>query len=159
MRLAASPEAIPGGKLSEEFGVSRQIIVQDIAILKGSGFDIISTHSGYILRKSPHAERVFEMTHNAEQTEDELNTIVGLGGTVVDVFVRHKIYGRLSAPLNIFSEHGVRQFVEGVRNGQSVELMNVTGGHHFHTVRAENESELDAIEAALSAKGYIVSVS
>ena len=159
MRLAASPEAIPGGKLSEEFGVSRQIIVQDIAILKGSGFDIISTHSGYILRKSPHAERVFEMTHTAEQTEDELNTIVGLGGTVVDVFVRHKIYGRLSAPLNIFSEHGVRQFVEGVRNGQSVELMNVTGGHHFHTVRAENESELDSIEAALAAKGYIVSVS
>ena len=156
MRLSASPEAIPGGKLSEEFGVSRQIIVQDIAVLKGSGFDIISTHSGYLLRKSPHAERVFKLNHNSDNTEDEMNTIVDMGASLVDVFVWHKVYGKISAPLNIFSRLGVTQFLEGVRSGQSIELMSVTGGYHYHTVRAETEEVLDAVGAALKAKGYLV---
>jgi len=50
----------------------------------------------------------------------------------------------------------VRQFLEGVRSGKSTELMNVTGGYHYHTVRAESESALDLIEAALAEQGYIV---
>ncbi len=154
--LLSSTDAISGGKLSEEFGVSRQIIVQDITVLKGSGYDILSTHNGYIIQKSPLKERVFKVHHTTEQTEDELNTIVNLGGTVVDVFVWHKVYGKMVAPLNIFSPMHVKQFIEGVRSGKSTELMNITGGYHYHTVRAENESILDAIGKALEGKKYIV---
>lgn len=154
--LLSSTDAISGGKLSEEFGVSRQIIVQDITVLKGSGYDILSTHNGYIIQKSPLKERVFKVHHTTEQTEDELNTIVNLGGTVVDVFVWHKVYGKMVAPLNIFSPMHVKQFIEGVRSGKSTELMNITGGYHYHTVRAENESILDAIGKALEEKKYIV---
>ena len=154
--LLSSTNAISGGKLSEEFGVSRQIIVQDITVLKGSGYDILSTHNGYIIQKSPLEERVFKVHHTTEQTEDELNTIVNLGGTVVDVFVWHKVYGKMVAPLNIFSPMHVKQFIEGVRSGKSTELMNITGGYHYHTVRAENESILDAIGKALEEKKYIV---
>ena len=153
--LLSSNEAISGGKLSEEFGVSRQIIVQDITVLKGSGYDILSTHSGYIIQKSPLKERVFKVYHTTEETEDELNTIVNLGGTVVDVFVWHKVYGKMTAPLNIFSSLHIKQFIEGVRSGKSTELMNITGGYHYHTVRAESESVLDEIEQALKAKNYI----
>ena len=90
-----------------------------------------------------------------EQTEDELNTIVDLGGTVVDVFVWHKVYGKVTAPLNIFSRLHVKQFIEGVRSGKSTELMNITGGYHYHTVRAESEHILDEIEHALKTKNYI----
>ncbi len=154
--LLSSDEAISGGKLSEEFGVSRQIIVQDITVLKGSGYDILSTHNGYIVQKSPLKERVFKVYHTTEQTEDELNTIVNLGGTVVDVFVWHKVYGKLSAPLNIFSSLHIKQFIEGVRSGKSTELMNITGGYHYHTVRAESETALDEIEQALKSGNYIV---
>lgn len=153
--LLSSNEAISGGKLSEEFGVSRQIIVQDITVLKGSGYDILSTHNGYIIQKSPLKERVFKVYHTTEETEDELATIVNLGGTVVDVFVWHKVYGKMTAPLNIFSNLHIKQFIEGVRSGKSTELMNITGGYHYHTVRAESESALDEIEQALKAGNYI----
>lgn len=154
--LLSSTKAISGGKLSEEFGVSRQIIVQDIIVLKGSGYDILSTHNGYIIQKSPLKERVFKVHHTTEQTEDELNTIVNLGGTVIDVFVWHKVYGKMAAPLNIFSSMQVKQFIEGVRSGKSTELMNITGGYHYHTVRAESEEILDKIEQALEKQKYIV---
>ena len=59
------------------------------------------------------------------------------GGTVVDVFVWHKVYGKMSAQLNIFSNLHVKQFIEGVRTGKSTELMNITGGYHYHTIRAD----------------------
>lgn len=153
--LLSSTDAISGGKLSEEFGVSRQIIVQDITVLKGSGYDILSTHNGYIIQKSPLKERVFKVHHTTQQTEDELNTIVNLGGTVVDVFVWHKVYGKMVAPLNIFSPMHVKQFIEGVRSGKSTELMNITGGYHYHTVRAESEEILDKIANALEKRQYI----
>ncbi len=153
--LLSANEAISGGALAAEFGVSRQIIVQDMAVIKGSGYDILSTHNGYILQKSPHKERVFKVYHTTEQTEDELNLIVDSGGTVADVFVWHKVYGKVAAPLNIFSRLQVRQFIEGVRTGKSTELMNITGGYHYHTVRADSDEILDRIEKALDSRGYI----
>ncbi len=154
--LMAEKAPVSGGTLSERFEVSRQIIVQDIALLKAEGYEIISTHSGYVLHTSPLAERVFKLKHTTEETEDELSRIVALGGTVVDVFVWHKVYGRIEAPLNIFSPLHIKQFIEGVRSGKSTELMNITGGYHYHTVRADSEEILDKIEASLREKNYIV---
>ena len=153
--LSASKMPISGGELSKQFNVSRQIIVQDITVLKGLGYEIFSTHHGYVLQKSPLVERVFKLKHTTEQTEDELNSIVDLGGTVVDVFVWHKVYGKISATLNIFSRLHVKQFLEGVRTGKSTELMNITGGYHYHTVRADSEAVLDKIGETLQQKNYI----
>ena len=152
--MLAEGKAISGGKLSEQFGVSRQIIVQDISVLKASGYDILSTHNGYIIQETPLIERVFKVFHTKEQTEDELKIIIESGGIVVDVFVWHKVYGKISAQLNISSMHHVEQFIDGVRTGKSTELMNVTGGYHYHTVRAEKKEILDGIELKL--KKYIV---
>ena len=153
--LLAEDKAVSGGELSEKFGVSSQIIVQDITVLKGLGYDILSTHNGYIIQKSPLKERVLKLHHTTEQTEDELSLIVRLGGTVVDVFVWHKVYGKMEAKLNIFSDLHVKQFIEGVRTGKSTELMNITGGYHYHTIRAESEEVLDQIEKVLEERGYI----
>ena len=153
--LTTEQKAVSGAALSAEFGVSRQIIVQDITALRSSGYDIISTHNGYLIQKTPLKERVFKVYHTTERTEEELNLIVDLGGTVVDVFVWHKVYGRMHAPLNIYSRAQVKQFIDGVRTGKSTELMAVTGGYHYHTIRAESESVLDQIEKALSEKGFL----
>lgn len=153
--LLSEQVAVSGSALSERFGVSRQIIVQDITVLKGMGYDILSTHNGYIMQKSPLKERVLKLHHTTEQTEDELSLIVGLGGTVVDVFVWHKVYGKMEAKLNIFSDLHVKQFIEGVRTGKSSELMNITGGYHYHTIRADSEEILDRIENVLKERGYI----
>ncbi len=157
-RLLASDVPISGSELAKSFNVSRQIIVNDISLLKASGYEILSTHRGYVVGSSPHATRVFKLKHTTEQTEDELNSIVDLGGTVVDVFVWHKVYGKVTAPLNIFSRLQVKQFIEGVRSGKSTELMNITGGYHYHTVRAESSETLDNIEALLTEKNYIAPI-
>ena len=101
--LMSEKEPVSGNTLSEKFGVSRQIIVQDISVLKAAGYDILSTHYGYIVQDTPLIERVIKVFHTTEQTEDELNCIVDMGGTIVDVFVWHKVYGKVSAKLNIFS--------------------------------------------------------
>lgn len=154
--LLAEGKAIPGAALAERFSLSRQVIVQDIATLRSQGYDIISTHFGYVLHESPLPEKVFKLKHTAEDTEDELRTIVSLGGTVVDVFVWHKVYGKISAQLNIFSEAHIDQFLEGVKSGKSSELMHVTGGYHYHTVRADTAEVLEAITKALTEKGYVV---
>lgn len=154
--ILSEKQAVSGGKLSEMLGVSRQIIVGDISALKADGYDILSTHSGYVIQGTPLCERVFKVFHTREQTENELNTIIDFGGTVADVYVWHKVYGKMSAPLNISSRHGVAQFLEGVRTGKSSELMNITGGYHYHTVRAESEEVLDNIQRALEEQNLIV---
>lgn len=148
---------VAGAVLAETMGVSRQIVVQDISVLRAAGYDILSTHTGYIIRSSPLAERVFKTYHDSSQTADELQTIVDLGGTVVDVFVWHKAYGKIEAPLNIFSRHGIEQFMQSLKSGKSSELMHVTSGYHYHTVRAHSEQVLDTIEQTLGAKNYLVS--
>ena len=153
--LTTKQKAVSGAALSAEFGVSRQIIVQDITALRSSGYDIISTHSGYLVQKTPLKERVFKVFHTTERTEEELNLIIDLGGTVVDVYVWHKVYGRMYAPLNIYSRAQVKQFIDGVRTGKSTELMHITGGYHYHTVRAESDQVLDSIAEALSQSGFI----
>lgn len=155
MFLMAQKEAVSGSVLSEKFGVSRQIIVQDISALKAAGFGILSTHCGYIVQDTPFVTREIKMHHTTQQTEDELNCIVDLGGMVADVFVWHKVYGKMLAELNISSRLQVKQFIEGVRSGKSTELMNITGGYHYHTIRAESEKILDEIEKKLDEKGYI----
>ena len=154
--MISEQKAISGGQLSEKLGVSRQIIVRDISALKAEGYDILSTHSGYLMQNTPLMERVFKVFHTREQTENELSTIVDFGGTVADVFVWHKVYGKIAAKLNISSRHHVAQFLEGVRTGKSSELMNITGGYHYHTVRADSTEILDHIEQALKDGNYLV---
>ncbi len=154
-QLMSEPRPISGGELAESFKVSRQIIVSDISALREIGYDILSTHYGYVMHKSPLVERAIKVKHSTAETEDELCTIVDLGGVVADVFVWHKVYGRITAPLNIYSRLHVKQFIEGVRTGKSTELMNITSGYHYHTVRADSAEILDMIEAELSRKGYI----
>lgn len=154
--LLAEQRPIVGDELSARFGVSRQIIVQDISLLKAEGYEILSTRRGYIVQKTPLCERVFKVHHTSDRTEEELTCIVKLGGTVVDVYVWHKVYGRIQVQLNIFSRLHVQQFIEGVRSGKSIELMNITGGYHYHTVRADSEEILDAIGEELNNRGFIV---
>jgi transcriptional regulator of NAD metabolism len=147
--------AITGSELSSRFGVSRQIIVQDIASLKKQGYDIIPTHYGYVMNGSPLVERVLKVNHTTEETEKELILMVNAGVTVVDVFVLHNVYGKISAPLNVYTEKHVKDFIQGVRDCKSTELMNITGGVHYHTIRADTEDILDAAEDAIRKAGYL----
>ena len=46
--------------------------------------------------------------------------------------------------------------MDGVRSGKSTELMDITGGYHYHTVRAESQEILDLIEKELDKKGFLM---
>lgn len=153
--LLSEKRPVSGGELSEKFGVSRQIIVRDISRLKEMGYNILPTYAGYIIQGSPLKEKVFKVFHTTEQTEDELKLIVDHGGTVVNVFVWHKAYGKMEANLNIASRVQIEKFIESVRTGKSVELMHITGGYHYHTVRADSDETLDLIEEKLKNSGYL----
>ncbi len=154
--LLAAGAPVAGDDIAARFDVSRQTVVKDIATLRETGHEIRSTHTGYLLERSPLAERVFKVKHTSEQTADELSTIVAEGASVTDVFVWHKVYGKLTAPLRVYSQTDVDEFVREVNKGTSAELMSLTEGLHYHTVCAETEEILDKIAEKLAAKGYLV---
>lgn len=156
--LQETKEPIPGARLAKEMGVSRQVIVQDIALLRAVDKNIISTNKGYMLFHSKPNEhtRSFHVRHTDDQITDELNTIVDCGGSVKDVTVEHPIYGQISVDLIIRSRLDVDNFVAQVQKYQTKPLNNLTDGAHFHTVTAPDEAVLDHIETELNKKGYLI---
>lgn len=156
--LRQTQKPMSGGALGKEAGVSRQVVVQDIALLRTKGYDIVSTARGYIIDEPKGISRVIKVHHTNEQVEDELLTIVDLGGEIIDVTVNHRVYGKLSAMLNIKSRRDVHLFMEDLRTGKSFPLMNVTSGYHFHKICAESEEILDEIESELEKKGFLAEV-
>ena len=149
---------VSGTALAREFGVSRQVIVQDIALLRSGQTEIISTNRGYLIPAFRQAkpQRIIKCFHSDAQTEDELTCIVDQGGTVETVFVHHKIYGRIEAEMSIRSRRDVREFLNRIHSGKSSLLKNVTSDYHYHTISAENELILDDIERELDRRGYLV---
>lgn len=156
--LQTAKEPIPGARLAKEMGVSRQVIVQDIALLRAVDKNILSTNKGYILFHSEPDEhtRSFHVHHTNVQITDELQTIVDCGGSVKDVTVEHPIYGQISADLIIRSRVDVANFVAQVKKYRTKPLTELTDGEHFHTVTAADEQTLERIEQALAQKGYLI---
>ena len=154
-----SDNPLPAAFLAEKLGVSRQVIVQDIAILRGSGFGIISTNRGYMFSvKKPVVSRVFKCRHTLEQILDEGYLIIGEGGRVEDIFVNHRVYGRITARLELYNNMHVEELYRSLVSGASKPLMAVTDGYHYHTVTAADETTLDRIEQALRKAGFLIEI-
>lgn len=156
--IRQSEKPLSGGALGRETGVSRQVVVQDIALLRSEGYAIVATARGYVLDEPKQVTRVFKVCHTDERTEEELTTIVDLGGCVLDVMVNHRIYGKVSAPLHIRNRRDVQVFMNHLKTGKSTPLMNVTSGYHFHKVAAESDEILDEIQAALQEKQFLTAL-
>lgn len=154
-KLTSSNGPIAGKELAKTFGVSRQVIVQDIALLRASQYDITSTTNGYILQSLPQVSRVFKVFHADNQVEEEMNLIVDYGGEIKDVFVYHKTYGVVRAEMNIQTRKDVQQFLSDIQSGKSSLLMNVTSGYHYHTIAAPSKNILDLIQEQLQKKGFL----
>ena len=155
--MQQSQTPVSGNRLGKKTGVSRQVVVQDIALLRTEGYPIRSTPKGDYLENARQQEhvRTFKVHHTNDEVEDELNAIVDFGGTVLDVMVNHRAYGKMTAALHIKCRRDVHIFVENLRSGKSTPLLNVTSGYHFHTVSADSEAVLDEIEQMLSERGYL----
>ena len=157
--LGNTSSPMPAGVLSERFAVSRQVIVQDVAILRANGYDVISTNRGYMFAvKKPAVSRVFKCRHTLEQILDEGYLIISLGGRVEDIFVNHRVYGRIAARLELYNNTHVEELYRSLVSGASKPLMAVTDGYHYHTVTAPDEETLDRIEDALRKAGFLIEI-
>ena len=150
---------VPGKELASFYNVSRQVIVQDIALLRAEDKKILSTYRGYVLDRESEKKRkcirVFCVCHSTKDTQDELQTIVDYGGHVLDVAVDHPLYGQIRADLIINNRLDVAEFVDRMNRYNAQPLKVLTGDYHYHTVTAESEKNLDFIEQELRKKGYL----
>ena len=140
--LMESDTPISASNFAKRLQVSRQVIVNDVALLRANNHVIEATNKGYIIRQSAMVERVLKMQHTDADIEKELNTIVDLGGYVKDIFVYHKAYHIVRAPLNIASRLDVKKYLDNLKCGKSISLMTVTSGYHYHTICAEQMRDL-----------------
>jgi uncharacterized protein len=156
--LQTAKEPISGTELAKKLLVSRQVIVQDIALLRATNKNILSTTKGYMIyfQEKQKVNRCFLVKHSTEEIEDELCTIVDNGGKVLDVIVAHDLYGEIAADLIIKNRQDVYDFVKKVKLRNTVPLKELTDGVHLHTVEADSEDILDNIEKALREKRYLL---
>ena len=161
LKKAAAPVAAK--ELAARFGVSRQVIVQDMAVIRVSTPCILSTTRGYVLQQDNGSSREFKVCHAPEQIEDEMNLIVDCGGHIKNISISHRLYGRISADMDVRSRQDVREFVETLKNssssvlstGKSSLLKNVTSGYHYHLVAADTPERLDMIQQKLREAGFL----
>lgn len=158
--LENSDKPIKGADLAKLVEVSRQVVVQDIALMRAQGLDIIATPQGYMLNRR-HTERscvrVFACQHEGlEAMRDELETIVSFGGQVLNVIVEHPVYGEITANLSLSNLHEVGLFIEKVQVAEAMPLSVLTKGIHLHTVEAKNQEILQQIAHTLLRKHYLV---
>lgn len=150
---------VTGSALSQTLQVSRQVIVQDVALLRASGKDILSTADGYLIPAATgnRPTRVFACRHvGMRSLRQELEIMVDHGGLVRDILVEHPVYGELRGLLMLSSRKRVAAFVENPDWQDATPLSSLTGGIHLHTVEADTQAELDAMEAALREAGFLI---
>ena len=116
--------------LAAKYGVSRQVIVQDLAVLR-------------------------KVRHTPAQTGLELNLIVDCGGRVCSTSISHRVYGRITVELDIRSRQDVLEFLQAFEDSASTVLSTATDGYHYHLVEAATPERLDLIEKELQEHGFL----
>ena len=147
-----------GSELAAHFEVSRQCIVQDIAIMRAGGTEILATPRGYCL---PDATRlghreILACNHGPDRTEEELHILVDHGVKVLDVIVEHPLYGELRGSLMIESRADVQDFLHQVRIRKASLLSTLTGGIHLHTVEAHRAEMVTRAKTKLRERGILL---
>ena len=158
-QLQEASTPLSGTALAKACRVSRQIIVQDIALMRAENYGIVSTNKGYLLRsektENTLPKRVFFVKHTDQQVLDEFQTILELGGRILDVAVEHELYGQIRVDLMIETEADARYFCEKLKSCRDNPLKVLTDDCHYHTVCAPSEKLLDLIQEALHQKGFL----
>lgn len=157
--LGSKTSPVSGAELASHFGVSRQVIVQDIALLRAENRNILSTNKGYLLFYPQLAQggctAVIMVNHTAEQTFREMQCIVDYGGSMLDVSVEHDLYGHITVDLVINSIEDAREFCAKMALSDSQPLKVLTGNNHYHTIKAPSEKALGLIKKELLEKGFL----
>lgn len=157
--LLHTEEYLTGAELAETFQVSRQVIVQDIALLRARGEDILATPKGYkilSMRNTMLLKSILACRHPEDQVKRELIIMVDLGARILDVIVHHPLYGELRGLLMIQSRDDVEHFLHSYKKEGARLLSSLTEGVHLHTIEVINEEVLKRIKKALDLEGFLV---
>lgn len=156
IRQAGNP--VSASSLAARFGVSRQIIVGDVSLLRASGVKIHATPRGYLSGEAPAGFpyiRTIVCKHSKGALKEELYTIVDGGGICLDVSIDHEIYGLLVGELNICSRYDADIFAD--RCGDvALPLSTLSGGVHAHRIACRDEKSFDLIVQNLTEKGILL---
>ena len=149
-------EYLNASRMAEKLGVSRQIIVSDIALLRAQGQNILSTPRGYLWKPVNRlATGIILCRHGKDEIRDEFYRVVDNGGTVLDVSIDHPIYGLLSASLNIRSRYDANLFLEQISASTTKPLSALTEGFHTHRIQTESAEDFRRIENSLRELGIL----
>ena len=152
--LESSDEYLTAASLATKFGVTRQVIVSDVALLRANGHKIIATQRGYALEKPEHTIpkniKVIGCRHKLEDVTNEFYSIVDNGGKILNVMIEHPLYGEIAVTLNIASRYDADEFVNKAIKLQANQLCDLTEGFHFHTIQVPSEAAFERIKNTLS---------
>lgn len=158
LQSEASP--LTGSELAKRTNVSRQIIVQDISLLKARNEPIIATSQGYVYMQKQHERPAFQRLivchHKPEQTAEELYLLVDRGILVKDVIVEHPVYGELTASIMVSTRKEVEELLTKLQETKASFLSQLTEGIHLHTIEADSPAKLDDACQALEEAGFLV---
>lgn len=148
---------ISGTMLAEKLNVSRQIIVQDIALLRAENKNIISTNKGYMFYKSNHHTYREEICviHNESKVLEEFYTIVDHGGTILNVSIRHDLYGNITADLYISNRTDADLFYDKMKICKDKPLSLLTDEFHYHIIETKDKVTMEIIKQKLSTLGIL----
>lgn len=149
---------LTGTSLAKRFDVTRQVIVQDIALLRAEKKSVIATARGYLLAKenADVVRKIVSVCHDAQSIEEELQIVVDLGGRVLTTFISHSVYGELGEALNIKSRRDIASFIKRISDTGCEPLLKLTKGMHKHMLEADTEEVMTEICSELNARGYLI---
>jgi len=154
--LLTSDKAISASSLAKKYGVSRQVIVGDVALLRASGMDILATNKGYILPQHNNGIiRIIPSFHKPQDIEQELTIIVQHGAKLLDVTVEHQIYGSITANLHIENMEDIKHFLQKRKELGAKALSELTEGVHSHKIWVENLDQFEKLVQALDEAGLL----
>ena len=143
--------------MANNFSVTRQIIVADIALLRASGYQIIADNKGYkLITANNDLIKRIAVQHSKDDVNNEFYAIVDNGGKVLDVIIEHPIYGKISVELNITSRYEADEFVKKLNNTNSHPLSILTQGLHIHTIEVPNNESFEKIKLKLNELGILI---
>lgn len=159
LRAAGGP--VTGAELAQRFGVTRTVVVHDLALLRAAGEPIVATPAGYVYGLPParaHAAQVVVRHGPAvEEIARELYALVDAGVRVRDVVVDHPLYGELRGLLMLSSRKDVDAFCRRLRETGAEPLLTLDPlGTHMHTLEADEPEALARARDALRRLGILV---
>ena len=153
--LNGAESSVTGSELSSLLGVSRQAIVNDIAILRASGEAIIGGPRGYRIGRLSGLIEIIHCNHQPDRGREEWEILLDRGIAVLDVGVDHSVFGEIRAPVVVETRADIDRHTATITEAGEAPLSVITGGRHSHTVRVPNLDALDAAKRELRERGIL----